>query len=112
MKVSGRLTDIAELIIQCCMDLAWQQMIEIYGTPFCGGQEGNLRPVRVAVAGYGKLGGLELGYGSGLDLGFLHDSSGETQQTKGKRPLDKRNLFLGVGRRHVQPAPMHSPSGP
>src|SRR6202042_3674935 len=62
MRVSDRLTDIAELIIQCCMDLAWQQMTQTYGVPYCGEELGRLRPVVVAVAGYGKLGGLELGY--------------------------------------------------
>ncbi len=111
MKVSDRLTDIAELIIQCCMDLAWQQMTDIYGTPFCGGQEGNLRPVRIAVAGYGKLGGLELGYGSDLDLVFLHDSSGEIQQTKGERPLDNGIFFLRLGQRIVHLLTMHSAAG-
>ncbi len=97
MKVSDRLTDIAELIIQCCMDLAWQQMTAMYGIPFCGGSAQSLRPVRVAVAGYGKLGGLELGYGSDLDLVFLHDSSGEVQQTRGERPLDNTVFFLRLG---------------
>jgi len=111
MKVSDRLTDIAELIIQCCMDLAWQQMTEIYGVPFCGSQEGNLRPVRVAVAGYGKLGGLELGYGSDLDLVFLHDSSGEFQQTQGERPLDNGIFFLRLGQRIVHLLTMHSAAG-
>jgi len=28
------------------------------------------------VVAYGKFGGIELGYGSDLDLVFLHDSSG------------------------------------
>src|SRR5260370_29160687 len=111
MKVSERLTDIAELIIQCCMDLAWQQMIEIYGVPFCGDQEANLRQVRVAVAGYGKLGGLELGYGSDLDLVFLHDSSGEIQQTQGERPLDNGVFFLRLGQRIVHLLTMHSAAG-
>ena len=111
MKVSDRLTDIAELIVQCCMDLAWQQMTEIYGIPYCGGQEGNLRQVRVAVAGYGKLGGLELGYGSDLDLVFLHDSSGEIQQTKGERPLDNGVFFLRLGQRIVHLLTMHSAAG-
>jgi len=111
MKVSDRLTDIAELIIQCCMDLAWQQMTEIYGTPFCGSQEENLRPVHVAVAGYGKLGGLELGYGSDLDLVFLHDSGGEFQQTQGERPLDNGIFFLRLGQRIVHLLTMHSAAG-
>jgi glutamate-ammonia-ligase adenylyltransferase len=111
MKVSDRLTDIAELIIQCCMDLAWQQMTEIYGVPYCGDQAANLRQVRVAVAGYGKLGGLELGYGSDLDLVFLHDSSGEIQQTKGERPLDNGVFFLRLGQRIVHLLTMHSAAG-
>jgi glutamate-ammonia-ligase adenylyltransferase len=111
MKVSDRLTDIAELIIQCCMDLAWQQMTETYGVPRCGDVESNLREVRIAVAGYGKLGGLELGYGSDLDLVFLHDSRGEIQQTKAARPLDNVVFFLRLGQRIVHLLTMHSAAG-
>jgi glutamate-ammonia-ligase adenylyltransferase len=111
MKVSDRLTDIAELIVQCCMALAWQQMIEIYGIPYCGDHEANLRQVRVAVAGYGKLGGLELGYGSDLDLVFLHDSSGDIQQTRAARPLDNGVFFLRLGQRIVHLLTMHSAAG-
>jgi glutamate-ammonia-ligase adenylyltransferase len=111
MKVSDRLTDIAELIVQCCMDLAWQQMTEIYGVPCCGDHEASLRPVRVAVAGYGKLGGLELGYGSDLDLVFLHDSRGEIQQTAAPRPLDNGIFFLRLGQRIVHLLTMHSAAG-
>jgi glutamate-ammonia-ligase adenylyltransferase len=111
MKVSDRLTDIAELIVQCCMDLAWQQMTAMYGVPFCGDQEATLRPVRVAVAGYGKLGGLELGYSSDLDLVFLHDSSGEIQQTRGERGLDNTIFFLRLGQRIVHLLTMHSAAG-
>ncbi len=117
MKVSDRLTDIAELIIQCCMDLAWQQMTDMYGMPFCGDRQDNLRRVRVAVAGYGKLGGLELGYSSDLDLVFLHDSSGEIQQTQrerqsqGERSLDNTVFFLRLGQRIVHLLTMHSAAG-
>jgi len=111
MKVSDRLTDIAELIIQCCVDLAWQQMTEAYGVPFCTGEDGDLRQVRVAVAGYGKLGGLELGYASDLDLVFLHDSCGALQQTQGDRPLDNGVFFLRLGQRIVHLLTMHSAAG-
>jgi glutamate-ammonia-ligase adenylyltransferase len=111
MRVSDRLTDIAELIIQCCMDLAWQQMTRMYGIPYCGEQPDNLRPVAVAVAGYGKLGGLELGYASDLDLVFLHDSSGSIQITDGERPLDNGIFFLRLGQRIVHLLTMHSAAG-
>ena len=63
--------------------------------------------MKVAVAGYGKLGGLELGYGSDLDLVFLHDSSGEIQQTKGDRPVDNTVFFLRLGQRHQRSAQHH-----
>jgi glutamate-ammonia-ligase adenylyltransferase len=111
MKVSDRLTDIAELIVARCMDLAWQQMVALYGTPQCGPDLEHLRVVHVAVAGYGKLGGLELGYGSDLDLVFLHDSSGEIAETCGARPLDNVVFFLRLGQRIVHLLTMHSAAG-
>jgi [glutamine synthetase] adenylyltransferase / [glutamine synthetase]-adenylyl-L-tyrosine phosphorylase len=111
MRVSDRLTDIAELIVQCCMDLAWAQMTKMYGVPRCGESEASARVVKVAAAGYGKLGGLELGYGSDLDLVFLHDSAGEFQQTDGERPLDNGVFFLRLGQRIVHLLTMHSAAG-
>jgi [glutamine synthetase] adenylyltransferase / [glutamine synthetase]-adenylyl-L-tyrosine phosphorylase len=111
MKVSDRLTDIAELIVARCMDLAWQQMVALYGTPQCGPDSAHLRAVHVAVAGYGKLGGLELGYGSDLDLVFLHDSAGEIAETRGARPLDNVVFFLRLGQRIVHLLTMHSAAG-
>jgi len=111
MTVSDRLTDVAELIVQCCMDLAWQQMTAAHGEPCCGDEPGNLRVARIAVVGYGKLGGLELGYGSDLDLVFLHDSSGEIQHTNGARPIDNGVFFLRLGQRIVHLLTMHSASG-
>ena len=115
MKVSDRLTDIAELILQCCMDLGWAQMTAAHGVPQCvdagGDAVGGARAVRIAVAGYGKLGGLELGYGSDLDLVFLHDSAGEVQQTSGERPMDNTLFFLRLGQRIVHLLTMHSSAG-
>jgi [glutamine synthetase] adenylyltransferase / [glutamine synthetase]-adenylyl-L-tyrosine phosphorylase len=111
MRVSDRLTDIAELIVERCMDLAWQQMTQIYGVPHCGEDAAHLRPVAVAVAGYGKLGGLELGYASDLDLVFLHDSAGSIQLTSGDKPLDNSIFFLRLGQRIVHLLTMHSAAG-
>ena len=111
MKVSDRLTDIAELIVQCCMDLAWQQMTDTYGAPLCGNEPERVRPVRWAAAAYGKLGGLELGYGSDLDLVFLHDSQGDIQVTQGSRPIDNTVFFLRLGQRVVHLLTMHSAAG-
>ena len=118
MHVSDRLTDIAELIVERAMQLAWQQLTAQFGVPMCG--EGpDRRPVRVAAAGYGKLGGMELGYSSDLDLVFLHDSRGERQETEAARadaagavrPIDNQVFFLRLAQRIVHLLTMHSSAG-
>lgn len=87
MKVSDRLTDIAELVLQAALDMAWEELVARHGKPRCV-VDGVERDARFAIVAYGKLGGLELGYGSDLDLVFLNDSAGSSQQTDGERPLD------------------------
>lgn len=110
MQVSDQLTDIAELIVERAMQLSWQQITAQYGTPLC--DEGNgPREVRVAAAGYGKLGGMELGYSSDLDLVFLHDSRGERQETNGAKPVDNQVFFVRLAQRIVHLLTMHSSAG-
>jgi len=53
------------------------------------------------VIGYGKLGGLELGYGSDLDLVFVHDAEGEIQRTTGPDVVDAGMFFARMTRRIV-----------
>jgi [glutamine synthetase] adenylyltransferase / [glutamine synthetase]-adenylyl-L-tyrosine phosphorylase len=111
MQVSDRLTDIAELIVERAMQLSWQQITAQYGVPLCDDGTG-LRPVRVAAAGYGKLGGMELGYSSDLDLVFLHDSRGERQETDGStRSIDNQVFFVRLAQRIVHLLTMHSAAG-
>jgi len=114
MRVSDRLTDIAELIIQRAVELSWRQIRAQCGAPMCGaGSE--RRPVNICVVGYGKLGGRELGYGSDLDLVFLHDSAGEHQETEGARDgavgIDNQVFFLRVAQRIMHLLTMHSAAG-
>jgi glutamate-ammonia-ligase adenylyltransferase len=110
MKVSDRLTDIAELIVQEALALAWAQMTERYGKPLCQHEGGSHIPSMIVVA-YGKLGGLELGYGSDLDLVFLHDSSGATQRTQGSQSVDNGVFFQRLGQRLVHLLTVHTAAG-
>ncbi len=110
MKVSDRLTDVAELILDQAMQLAWQQITAQFGVPLCG-DEGKRRPVQICAAGYGKLGGMELGYSSDLDLVFLHDSHGERQETSGAKPMDNQWFFVRLAQRIVHLLTMHSAAG-
>ena len=70
-----------------------------------------LRPVTICAVGYGKLGGMELGYASDLDLVFLHDSHGERQETSGARPIDNQLFFVRLAQRIVHLLTMHSAAG-
>ncbi len=110
MQVSDRLTDVAELILEQALALAWRQTAAVYGEPQC--QHGTETcSARVAIVGYGKLGGMELGYGSDLDLVFLHDSAGERQLTCGPKIVDNEVFFLRLAQRLVHLLTVHTAAG-
>jgi glutamate-ammonia-ligase adenylyltransferase len=111
MRVSDRLTEIAELIVERAMALAWQQITAQFGIPMCDDADGGRRAVRICAVGYGKLGGMELGYSSDLDLVFLHDSRGEQQETQAARPLDNQVFFIRLAQRIVHLLTVHSRAG-
>jgi glutamate-ammonia-ligase adenylyltransferase len=111
MKVSDRLTDIAELIVAEALSLAWQQITIRHGVPRCGPEETTLRDAGLIVVAYGKFGGIELGYGSDLDLVFLHDSSGEVQRTTGPKVVDNGVFFLRLVQRLVHVLSVHTGAG-
>ncbi|MEQ1581088.1 MAG: bifunctional [glutamate--ammonia ligase]-adenylyl-L-tyrosine phosphorylase/[glutamate--ammonia-ligase] adenylyltransferase [Steroidobacteraceae bacterium] len=111
MKVSDRLTDLAELILAQTFVISWAQVAARHGTPQCGPDEAHLRPAGMVAVAYGKLGGIELGYGSDLDLVFLHDSSGEVQRTDGKQSIDNSVFFARVAQKIVHLLTVHSAAG-
>jgi [glutamine synthetase] adenylyltransferase / [glutamine synthetase]-adenylyl-L-tyrosine phosphorylase len=111
MKVSDRLTDIAELIVQEGLGMAWAQIAARHGVPRYIDAHGQSRDASMIVVAYGKLGGLELGYGSDLDLVFLHDSSGESQRTEGPQAVDNSVFFQRLGQRLVHLLTVHTSSG-
>jgi glutamate-ammonia-ligase adenylyltransferase len=90
------------------MQFAWQQMTAQFGTPRCGEE---CRVVRICAVGYGKLGGIELGYASDLDLVFLHDSTGEHQETDAARPIENGLFFVRLAQRIVHLLTIHSAAG-
>ena len=108
MKVSDRLTDTAELVLDYSLRAARRELVAKYGTPRCGPP---LREAGFAVIGYGKLAGLELGYGSDLDLVFLHDSSGAQQETDGNPPVDNERFFSRLVQRLIHFLSIQTSSG-
>jgi [glutamine synthetase] adenylyltransferase / [glutamine synthetase]-adenylyl-L-tyrosine phosphorylase len=110
MSVSDRLTEIAAIIVEYTMALAQRQISLQIGAPHCI-DAGVRRSVRICALGYGKFGGFELGYGSDLDLVFLHDSRGEQQETDAASPVDNQVFFLRFAQRLIHLLTMHSVAG-
>jgi glutamate-ammonia-ligase adenylyltransferase len=100
MKVSDRLTELAELVLHVALETAWNDLRSRHGEPWFDDDDGK-RKAGFGVIAYGKLGGIELSYGSDLDLVFLHDSRGRVQQTDGERPLENSMFFTRLVRRLV-----------
>ena len=99
MKVSDYLTAIAEVVLEAVVDIAWQNLVEKHGAPTAtDGLPSERR--HFVVLGYGKMGGIELGYGSDLDLVFLHDAPAGAI-TDGARPLDSNMFYTRLGQRII-----------
>ena len=114
MRVSDYLTEIAEIIIEQAMQLAWIQMTGQFGRPQCkddSGEGRDRRVVKICAVGYGKLGGFELGYASDLDLVFLHDSGSALAETDAPRPVDNQVFFIRFAQRVLHILTMHSAAG-
>ncbi len=54
---------------------------------------------RFAIIGYGSLGGLELGFGSDLDLVFLYDHPAGVEASDGTRPLESSRWFARLAQK-------------
>ncbi|MCP4323161.1 MAG: bifunctional [glutamate--ammonia ligase]-adenylyl-L-tyrosine phosphorylase/[glutamate--ammonia-ligase] adenylyltransferase [Alteromonadales bacterium] len=96
-KVSDHLTYLSEALMDYVIQIAWAQMVEKFGIP--SNVVGTDRK-GFAVIGYGKMGGFELGYGSDLDVVFLHDSA-ITGQTNGRRAIDNQLFYFRLGQRII-----------
>ncbi|GAB6909377.1 Glutamate-ammonia-ligase adenylyltransferase [Desulfosarcina cetonica] len=109
MKVSDHLTWIAETVLEAVVDICWAHLVARHGRPTCT-LNGKPCDKGFAVIGYGKLGGLELGYASDLDLVFLHAAdSGET--VGGRQPIDNTHFFARLGQRVVHMLSAHTAAG-
>ena len=118
MEVSNHLTDIAEVVLQAALELAWRHLLERHGRPSCAVsmQSAISSNMGFAVIAYGKLGGLELGYGSDLDLVFLHADSGADvpvteAMTDGAKPIADTVFYARLGQRIIHILTVLTPAG-
>lgn len=110
-EVSNHLSWIAETVLRAALDLAQDHLCARHGVAQCVIEGGRTRTAGFGIIAHGKLGGLELGYGSDLDLVFLHDSEGADQNTNGARPIDNSVFFTRLAQRVVHLISTLTPAG-
>jgi glutamate-ammonia-ligase adenylyltransferase len=107
--VGAKLSAIADVVLERVFQLSWNAVCKRHGIPVCRIDGKEYHP-GMAIIAYGKLGGLEMGYGSDLDIVFLHDSSGEQQYTSGEKCIDNTQFFSRVAQKvlHILGTRTHS----
>ncbi len=99
-QLSHHLSAIAETIISAVVNQSWQQVSSKHGQPQSSG---------FAIIAYGKLGGQELGYGSDLDLVFLHDAPKGV--TDGDKPVENAVFFMRLAQKVIHLLNIRTRSG-
>ncbi len=109
MKVSDHLTWIAETVLAQVLKISWHIVSQKYGIP--DGIIGDCAEnCGFAIIAYGKVGGLEMGYKSDIDIVFLFDAKpGMTQGIK--KSIDNGLFFSNLGQRIINALTMHTPAG-
>jgi glutamate-ammonia-ligase adenylyltransferase len=102
MVVSDYLTDLAEVLVGDALTQAWSATAVRHGEPPVGDAGASPSPTPgFAVIAYGKFGGIELGYGSDLDLVFLYDGVEGDALTVGERSITCAEFYARVAKRLV-----------
>lgn len=111
MKVSDSLTWVAETVLEQVLDMAWQLLVQRFGLP--ANSTGATGTRDFIIIGYGKLGGIELNYGSDLDLVFLHDGHEDLETTGGTREarVNSGAFYVQLGQKILSLLNTHTVSG-
>lgn len=98
MKVSDYLTWLAETLLEAVLQSAWKSLVDKHGVPMR--TEDEPCDPDFIVVGYGKMGGIELSYGSDLDLVFIHDADPDLN-TEGEKPVPNPVFFNRLGQKMI-----------
>ena len=107
MVVSDYLTEIAEVAVSRVLALTFRHLSGKHGCPGAIQGEGT----GFMVLGYGKMGGIELGYGSDLDLVFLHGSDSVSSMTGGGKQISNDQFYMRLGQRMIHMMTTQTSSG-
>jgi len=108
MVVSDHLTEIAEAVLRATLSIAWRDITARHGRPASMPRDAAF--ASYAVIAYGKLGGIELGYGSDLDLVFVHDDD-PNATTTGVKSIDLATFYARLTQRVIHVLTTMTPQG-
>lgn len=109
-EIGSRLCTIAELVLQRCLRLASHTLTTRHGWPACGeAKHGD--DLDFVVIAYGKLGSLELGYTSDLDIIFLYGDCPPSESTDGAKSIANETFFARLGQRLIHLLTTRTPTG-
>ncbi|MBF0302932.1 MAG: hypothetical protein HQK73_07820 [Desulfamplus sp.] len=143
MKVSDRLTEIAETVMNKVIKISWNHTVQKYGVPsgisvnseyippssylnndpsdskdispslatsYSAGSSSQFFSPGFAAIAYGKLGGIELGYKSDLDMVFIYSGSdGYTEG--GPRSIENIRFYTFLGQRIINALTLSTQAG-
>ena len=101
-KVCDHLTWLAETVLTRALELAWVELRARHGEP--------AQPA-FAIVAYGKFGGIELGYGSDLDLVFVFDGDADAQTQGGPRTITAGEFYAKLAQRVIHWLSTQTPAG-
>lgn len=108
VRVSDQLTWLAEAVLAAALRRARMELSTQYGEVFL--DDGT--PADLAAVAYGKFGGIELGYGSDLDLVFIHDAVPiDAESRGGARALPAPAWFARLAQRVIHWLSTLTPAG-
>ena len=107
VQTARALAAVAEAVLNTVLRIAERDLIAAHGRidERLGDSAG------MAVIGYGSLGGIELGFGSDLDLVFVYDGSHAGLESNGAKPLDGARYYARLAQRFVHLLTMLTRSG-
>lgn len=106
IQSATQLACLADVILESLLVTALSDLQRGHGTLVEAGSHAG-----IAIIGYGSLGGVELGFGSDLDLVFLFDSEASIADSNGARPLESTRYQLRAVQKLLALLATQTPAG-
>lgn len=110
MRVGDQLSELAEIQLAHVWRIAWEHLVSRHGYPPISDNSSDISECGFTILAYGKLGGLELGYGSDLDLVFIFDDE-QQGMTNGEKPVELMVFYTRLAQRMIHLLSTVTPGG-